>query len=399
MSLPELPSGISLGVRSTVRIAIGLFLFVTLSSDTNAYPEGIPQASSSRPAGSSRQSKDTDFSGYSFEVQKIAEGVYALIRKEPQGLTTNANCVFIINDNDVIVVDTTLTSSSAKETLAALRKLTKKPVRYVVNTHWHDDHVLGNQVYRDAFPGVEFIAHENTRQYLPTTGLTNRKQATSADGYPQFIKELKTHLAKNESFFGGPLNDEERLTYASDLKIAEQYMAETPKVEVVLPTITLEDRMRIYRGARIIDILYLGRGHTSGDIVVHLPQEKIVIAGDLLIAPLPYVGSDQSHIGDWSSTLEKLLALHPVIIVPGHGPVEHDDSYAKLLIELFSSIRQQTEAAVSRGETLEQARKSVKLLDFRNRMVGDSRMRKLVFINYVTVPAVEAAYRDAKEKK
>jgi alkyl sulfatase BDS1-like metallo-beta-lactamase superfamily hydrolase len=84
----------------------------------------------------------------SFDLQKVAEGVYAAIRKEPPGLMFNANVVFIINDDDVVVVDTNIMPSSAREALAALRKLTTKPVKYVVNTHWHPDHISGNQVGR-----------------------------------------------------------------------------------------------------------------------------------------------------------------------------------------------------------------------------------------------------------
>jgi cyclase len=333
-----------------------------------------------------------------FEMVKVAEGVYAAIRKEPPGLTVNANSVFIINDDDVVVVDTTLTPGTAKEELAALRKLTTKPVKYVVNTHWHDDHIMGNQAYRDAFPGVEFIAHANTREYLPTTGLTNRKQAMSEQGYPGFIAALKNRLEKNESLFGGPMNEEERATLASDIKIAERYMAENPGVEIILPTITLEHQMTLYRGSRTIDIRYLGRGHTSGDIVVCLPRERIVITGDLVIWPVPYVGNPQSHPGDWSATLEKLIDLHPTVIIPGHGPVLHDDSYLKLMARLFASIKQQVEAAVARGETLEQTRKSVNLDEFQKLFAGDSRMRRLIFRSYVMGPAIEAAFSDASAK-
>jgi cyclase len=255
-----------------------------------------------------------------FEMVKVADGVYAAIRKEPPGLTVNGNSVFIINDDDVVVVDTTLTPGTAKEELGALRRLTTKPVRYVINTHWHDDHIMGNQVYRDAFPGVEFIGHTSTLDYLPTTGLSNRKAAMSAQGYPGFIAFLRKQLQENKSVFGGPMDDEERATYASDLKIAERYMAENPSVEIVLPTITLENRLTLHRGNRVIDILYLGRGHTRGDLVVHLPKEGIVIAGDLVIWPVPYIGNPQSHPGDWSSTLEKLMALNATTVVPGHGP-------------------------------------------------------------------------------
>jgi cyclase len=177
-----------------------------------------------------------------FETVKVADGIYAAIRKEPPGLTTNANSVFIINDEDVIVVDTTLTPGTARELLTALRKLTDKPVRYVINTHWHDDHIMGNQVFRDAFPLADFIAHARTLEYLPSTGLENRKQALSEHGYPQFIKALRSRLEKGESRPGVPLNDEERATLSSDITIAEAYMRENPSARVVLPTVTLENR-------------------------------------------------------------------------------------------------------------------------------------------------------------
>src|SRR5260370_35161239 len=108
----------------------------------------------------------TAFASPEFEMVKVADGVYAAIRKEPPGLTVNGNSVFIINDDDVVVVDTTLTPGTAKEELAALRKLTSKPVKYIINTHWHDDHILGNQVYRETFPGVAFIPHAAARAYL-----------------------------------------------------------------------------------------------------------------------------------------------------------------------------------------------------------------------------------------
>ncbi|HWS90342.1 MAG TPA: MBL fold metallo-hydrolase [Pyrinomonadaceae bacterium] len=333
-----------------------------------------------------------------FETVKLAEGVYVARRTEPPGLTVNGNSVFIINEADVVVVDATLTPGTAREGLTALRKLTDKPVRYVVNTHWHDDHVMGNVVYREAFPGADFIAHENTREYLPTTGLKNRQMAMSPGGYPGFIAALKRRLEKNESVFGGPLDEEERAVIASDIKIGERYMAENPSAAVVLPTVTLRERLTLHRGARVIDILYLGRGHTSGDIVVHLPAEGILIAGDLVIHPVPYVGNPQSHPGDWGETLEKMLALKHMMIVPGHGPVLRDDSYVKLMSNLFASMKRQVAAAVARGETIEQVRKSVNLDEFRKQFVGDSRVRRDIFDSYVLGAGIAAAYADATAK-
>lgn len=332
-----------------------------------------------------------------FEVQKLAEGVYAVIRNKPPGLMVDANNVFIINDDDVIVVDSNGAPAITKEVLTALRKLTNKPVKYVINTHYHDDHIRGNQVYRDAFPAVEFIAHEFAREYLPNQGAINRKGFL--EGAPRFAQQMRGMLEKNKNFFDADMTEEERTTFNSDLKLIDLVLSEGVQAQTVLPTITIKDRMTLYRGNRIIDIRHLGSGHTAADIVVHLPKEGIVVTGDLVVWPVPLVGDPQSHIGEWASTLEKLSALHASIIVPGHGPVLRDDSYLKLMAELFTYIKQQMEAAVSRGETLEQARKSISLVEFRKKFVGESPTGRLSFGSYVVGPAVAVAYREASMKK
>jgi len=343
------------------------------------------------------QDKEARSVAANFEVQKLAEGVYAVIRKEPPGFMVDANNVFIINDDDVVVVDANGAPAITKEVLAALRKLTNKPVKYVINTHYHDDHIRGNQVYRDAFPGVEFIGHAFARDYLPKQGAINRKNFL--EGAPRFANDLKGFLEKNQSPLGGELSAEERDSMSSTIKLAELVLSEGSIAQTVLPTITVTDRLTLYRGNRVIDILHLGSGHTAADLVVHLPQEGIVITGDLVVYPVPLVGDPQSHIGDWAKTLEKVRALHPAIIVPGHGPVLRDDSFLKTLSEMFASIQQQTEAAIARGETLEQTRKSVKLDEFRQRLAGDSLVRKVLFNSYVAYPAVAAAFHELSEKR
>jgi glyoxylase-like metal-dependent hydrolase (beta-lactamase superfamily II) len=332
-----------------------------------------------------------------FEVQKIAEGVYAVIRKDLPGLMVDANNVFIINDEDVIVVDANGAPAITKQVLAALRKLTNKPVKYVINTHYHDDHIRGNQVYRDAFPNVEFIAQAFARDYLPNQGAVNRKNFL--EGAAGFLKDLKGLLAENKSLLGGEMTAEERASLSSDIRLVELVLSEGAQAQTILPTITVENRLTLHRGNRVIDIRHFGSGHTGADLVVHLPKEGILITGDLVVSPIPLVGNPQSNVGAWASTLEKLMALQATTIVPGHGQIMRDDDYLKLLANLFHSIKQQTVAAVERGETLEQARKSVNLEEFRKRFIGESRVRKIAFNMYVAGPAVAAAYREATEKR
>jgi glyoxylase-like metal-dependent hydrolase (beta-lactamase superfamily II) len=332
-----------------------------------------------------------------FEVQKLADGVYGVIRKDLPGLMVDANNVLIINDEDVIVVDANGAPAITREVLAALRKLTDKPVKYVINTHYHDDHIRGNQVYREAFPAVEFIGHEFSREYLPNQGATNRQGFLT--GAPGFANDMRDLLKNNKSLLGGELTAEERASMESDLRLIDLVLSEGAQAKTVLPTVTIKERLTLHRGNRVIDILHLGSGHTGADLIVHLPNEGIVITGDLVVSPIPLVGNPQSHIGTWASTLERLCELHPKIIVPGHGAVMGDDSYVKQLAKLFASIKQQTDAAVGRGETLEQVRKSVNLDAFRKLFVGTSSVRKIAFNMYVAGPAVAAAYREATTKR
>lgn len=339
---------------------------------------------------------DTETAG-NFAVQKLAEGVYAVIRQEPPGFMVDANNVFIINEEDVIVVDANGAPAITTQVLVALRKLTSKPVRYVINTHYHDDHIRGNQVYRAAFPNVEFIAHAFAREYLPKQGAQNRKNFL--EGAPGFLTELKGFLARDKSPLGGELTAEERASLNGDIRLAELVLSEGSIAQTILPTITVTDRLTLHRSSRVIDIRHLGSGHTAADLVVHLPQEGILITGDLVVWPVPLVGNPQSRIGEWAGTLDQLRALRPTIIVPGHGPVLRDDAYLKTLSAMFASISKQVAAAMARGETLEQARKSVTLTEFQQQLAGDSPVRKLLFSNYVAAPAVAAAYEEAKAKR
>jgi cyclase len=324
-----------------------------------------------------------------FEIQRLAEGVYAAVRTDPPGLMVDGNCVLIVNDEDVVVVDA---PEATGDLVPVLRSITTKPVRFVVNTHWHDDHITGNAIYRKTYPGVEFIGHAALRGYLPTTGAKNRK--AMIEGAPGFMAYIRSQVDQGKSLTGDPITEEERASYESDGRLVDRYMAEVPNSEVVLPTIAVEECLTLYRGSRRIDIRHLGGSHTSGDLVVFLPEERIVVTGDLVVWPVPLVGADQSHVAEWCASLEKLLALNPSIIVPGHGPVMRNGDYARQMIGLFSSVTDQVRAAVARGESLEAARKSVDLKKQKGLFAGDSKVRAFLFDQYVAGPAVASAYAD-----
>jgi glyoxylase-like metal-dependent hydrolase (beta-lactamase superfamily II) len=329
-----------------------------------------------------------------FHVQRLAEGVYAVVRQDPPGMMCDGNSGFIVGDDGVVVIDA---PEASRVVLAEIRKVTKKPVRVVINTHWHDDHIIGNQVYRDAFPSVRFIAHAATCEYLAGPGQKARQGMI--EYAPQGVAQLQKFLASGVGPDGSPLNDEQRASMESDVRLVEHYLEVVPHAEIVLPTEVVRDSMTLRQRSREIRILYLGRGHTSGDLVVWLPREQVLFSGDLVVWPIPLVGGDQSHVGSWSATLDAMRSLHPRTIVPGHGPVQTDDSYVSLEAALFASVKRQVEDAADEGKNFEAVRKLVDLSGFRTRFVGDSKVRSVLFEMYVQGPAVESAYRDATARK
>jgi cyclase len=327
-----------------------------------------------------------------FTVEKLATGVYGVIRKEPPGLAVDCNVTFIIDKKSVVVVDANIGPESAGATIRALKKITNKPVRYLINTHYHDDHIGGDSTFRAAYPGIKFIGQTTTRANLKKYAAASRK--SMIETAPQMTGFLQQLIDKKKGFSGGPITEEERVTYLSDIRLANRYAKEMPKIAIVEPDIEVKDRLTLKVESRRIVVLHLGSGHTGSDLVVWLPNEHIAVTGDLIVWPVPMVGAPQSHVDEWPGTLQKVLDLHPSIFLPGHGPVLRNAVYPKLLIRMFTSINKQVAAAIRRGEKLPAVRKSVDLSKFEKVLVGESHMRKTLFDLYCREPSIKEAFEE-----
>lgn len=165
----------------------------------------------------------------------------------------------------------------------------------------------------------------------------------------------------------------------------------------MLPTLVVTDRLILRRSFgstnRPIEILALGKGHTRGDLVVWLPEQKILATGDLLVAPVPLVGGDQSFVEEWIGTLDRLQALGAATYLPGHGAVQRNDAQLVLYRDFLRSVVEQTRAAMAKGLTAEEAAGAIDVTTFRDRMAGASPVLRMLFANWGRVPAVTALYR------
>ena len=252
-----------------------------------------------RPPGST-------YKGQAWTFNKIADGVYHAVGTG--SLVVMSNATIIEGDRDVLVVDSQVSPAGAWSLREELKAITPKPIRWVVNSHYHFDHSHGNQIYG---PEVEIIGHEFARQQI----LAGKSQDSPArefyvGGIPATIKNLEGRLAAAK-------DDKEKSTIQAQLDIQRTFFEGTNAVKPTPPTMTLTQNLTLHRGTREIRILFLGRGHTAGDVVVYLPKERVVATGDLLVEGTSYMGD--AFFTDWNQTIETLKGLDFDTVLPGHG--------------------------------------------------------------------------------
>jgi glyoxylase-like metal-dependent hydrolase (beta-lactamase superfamily II) len=325
-------------------------------------------------------------------VSPLGSNVYAAIRSEPLGLAVNANSLFIVNDDHVVVVDAQFTREATQENIAALRRITSKPVRYVINTHWHDDHVAGNQTYRDSFPDVRFIAHANTRTDLIELGRRNR--TGQVQGAPPVLDRFERLLGMGLGADSTPATDMERASLSSAVRIMRRYIAENAGYREVLPDSTFDRRLTLTSGGRTIEVRWFGRGNTRGDAVTYLPAERIVSTGDLIVAPMPFAFG--SYPTEWIAVLDSVETLDPRVVIPGHGPIMRDLNYVNTVQRMIRTARDETAAAAARGLSADSALAAVRLDALRNEIAGDEKQMRAMFASFFRRPIVGRAYEEAK---
>ncbi|HET9192155.1 MAG TPA: MBL fold metallo-hydrolase [Vicinamibacterales bacterium] len=293
-----------------------------------------------RPAG-------TTFSGKAFRFNKVKDGVYHAVGTG--ALTVVGNSTVLVNDRDVIVVDDHVSPAAAWVLLEEIKSITDKPVTTVVNTHFHFDHAHGNQIFA---PGVQIIGHEFTRRAL-------LDDPVSKPLYQSFysVKTLEGQIENLRKRIASEQNAAARDKLQTQLTSVENNYASQKELRPTPPNVTLTTQMTLFRGDREIQIRYLGRGHTAGDVVVYLPKEKAVITGDLLTASTSNLSD--SYPVEWAATLEELKKLDFDTVIPGHGEAFTDkakiDYFAAYLRDVWSTVGELKKQGVSAEEAAKRA--------------------------------------------
>jgi cyclase len=296
-----------------------------------------------------------------FDIQKVGNGVYFAFAR-PQA-EINCNAAIFVRSKDVVVVDTHSKPSAAAGLIGQLkREVTPKPVRYVINTHFHWDHTQGNHAYRLTGEKVDFIASATTKQLMASLAVARMK--ASVGEVPHLIDGLRDQAAHAAS--AG-----EKAFCADQIRQLEAYQAELKNYAPELPTITFDKSYLLQDPAHDLHIEFHGHAHTAGDVVVYCPQERVVATGDVIHGFLPFIADGFPRI--WPGTIDSIGGGDFDHILPGHAAMQTGRT---VMVNLRNYIEELT-GRVDQGK-----KSGLTLAEMQQRITVDS-LRSLKSNDYV----------------
>jgi cyclase len=322
------------------------------------------------------------YPGYTW--QALGNGIYLHSPSDPLAGPVDGNSTVIFNGDGVLVVDTHINPAVARAVIGKIRTMTDAPVTHVVNTHGHDDHTNGNHAYRWAYPDVSIIAHRETLKYLRDEWQAMEDQRR--ESYARVdVEELRRRASDADLADPG---------MATAYRVYAGYVSalrpELTNLTLEYPDTVLDDTLSLEFDGRRVEIRWLGRGNTEGDVVVWLPEDRVVITGDLLVAPIPF--AFDSPMTEWSVTLGKLADLDARTFVPGHGAAQDDDRYLESLRALLQATTERVRTAREDGAEFGGLAEAVDLEDFRRDFAGDDPERLWAWNSYFVAPGLKSAW-------
>ena len=291
-----------------------------------------------------------------FELIELSEGVYVAIVQPQPPMYVFSNALVIVGDRAVTVVDTHQSPSAARVLLDHIREISDLPVSHVLNTHWHGDHVYGNQSYQEAFPDVVFVGHSSMREDVRIK--TASAAAKEIGDLPGSIDQREAWVASGRGPQGEELSAEQITGLRRSARLRREYLAELRNLRLVPPSLTFDRELALHQGDRTIQVLHFGPAHTRGDAVLYLPDDKILAVGDLLEDGFPWVDENSFPVG-WAGVLRSLSELDVEIIVPAHGPVLRDTLLLDRQAAFFREVARGVRAAVEGGLSLEETQSDI----------------------------------------
>jgi len=264
------------------------------------------------------------FESEHFTIEKLTNGVYGAIHKNGGYAISN---VGIINlGNESLVFDCFISPKAARDLKKVAKELTGNDIKYVFNSHFHNDHIRGNQV----FSGAEIIATQKTKELIKET------EPEELEYEKKVVDDRIESTQKEIDGETDPRKLEEHKMWLGYYRAIKESFDE---YKTILPDKIIKDTLVIQGKDRKVILFSRGKGHTESDMVLLLPEDKILFTGDLLfIESHPWLGD--GFMEEWIEYLEELKKLNVEQIVPGHGPIGNKRSLDEMIsyIQTVSDI-------------------------------------------------------------
>ena len=273
-------------------------------------------------------------------LEEVAEGVY--FASGNGALYTMSNALIIERDDDVVVVDSHITPAAGRAVINSIEVVTDKPITTLINSHFHYDHANGTPAFG---PNIQIIGHEYTYKKLteePANEQTYRSSLLRFDNTVANLEERITNASGSE-----------RAELQTQREFWQAHVRAQDEIDFIPPTVSMSDVMTLFRGGREIQIHFLGRAHTGGDLAVFLPQERIVFTGDMMLGGISYLGD--GYVAEWADTLQGLKQLDFDLILPGHGPSIADLNRIDYVQTYYADLTEEIRRLKSAGYSAEEA--------------------------------------------
>ena len=275
-----------------------------------------------------------------FDLQQAADGVF-FAHARAQAMI-NCNAAVFVRSKDVVIVDAHSKPSAAAALLAQIRReVTTKPVRYVINTHFHWDHTQGNQAYAQTGSKVDFIATSATKQLMSDLAVT--RMDASVDAVPEQIDKLRDRAAHSTSL-------EEKAFCSDQIHQMESYLAELKDYKLELPTITFDKSYALSDPAFDLHLDFHGHAHTAGDLFVFCPQQRALATGDASHGWLPNIADGFPRV--WPRTIDEASRADFKHLLSGHGPLQSDRTVMMNQRNYIEELTEKVEEGKKAGLTL-----------------------------------------------
>lgn len=329
-----------------------------------------------------------------YAARQIAPGVHLLATPPEYRGAVTGNITIIEQSDGVVVIDSGLTRADGRRAVAFIRSITRLPVKAVVYTHWHNDHPQGGSEIRAAWPRVRIISTAATLRALQ--GPIQRYISLRPDERMEtlFLNQSAGVLAQIEAQLRNPQHDQ--ATLARYRRMATEVRARNADFRgtyLVLPTETFTGELRLDDPVRPVHLRFLGRANTEGDAIAWLPNERIVVTGDIVVSPIPF--GFFSFPGDWIEVIARIKALDYRILIPGHGEPQTDTAYIDRLAATLTDLRAQIGPLARQGLSLDEVRQRVDWSAQRD-IFGDTPRNRLLFDAYWLTPMTINTYMEAR---